>query len=134
MQNFQVYKFFETVNNYYFYIISHIDDPDIVLVQFEHTSANKPNEPLYKYLNTAVGWDNIGIDKCDDIKPIDVINGVYGNDTKCMNFNNTFESLIPEKKKKEKAAKEPKPKKEPKPRSKKSNVKIDTVNTELNME
>ena len=84
MQNFKVYKIFETINNNYFYVISHVDDPDIVFMQFEHTSANKPNEPLYKYLNTAIGWDNIGIEKCDDIKPIDVINGVYGTDPKCM--------------------------------------------------
>ena len=112
MQKFQVYKIFETVNNYYFYAISHVDDKDIVLMQFEHTSAIRPDEPLYKYLNTAVGWDNINIEKCDDINAIDIINGSLKglSDDKCMNNNNTFMSLIPEKKKKEKVVKEKKEK------------------------
>ena len=113
MQKFQVYKIFETINNYYFYVISHVDDKDIVLMQFEHTSVNKPSEPMYKYLNTVVGWDNISIEKCD-INPIDIINGslIQFKDDKCMNLNNSFISLIPEKVAKEKKEKPIKEKKE----------------------
>ena len=105
MQNFYVYKIIETINNYYFYVISHVDDENIVLMQFEHTSANKPNLSMYKYLNDTVGWDHINIEKCDNIKAVDIINGSYvcEDKNKCMNVSNSYESLIVEKKKKEKS-------------------------------
>ena len=77
MQNFYVYKYIETINNYYFYVISHVDDENIVLMQFEHTSANKPNLSMYKYLNDTVGWDHINIEKYDNLKAVDIINGPY---------------------------------------------------------
>ena len=102
-----MYNFFETLYNYYFYVISHVDDKNIVLMQFEHTSANKSNEPLYKYLN-SIGWDDIDIEK-SDIKAVDVINSSFVSDDKCMNISNTNTSLIPEKaskQKKEKTVKE----------------------------
>ena len=104
MQSFQVYKFFETINNYYFYFISHVDDENIVLMQFEHTSANKPNLSMYRYLNDVVGWDHINIEKCGDVKAVDVINSTFVHDDKCMNIiiSNSYESLIVEKKTKRK--------------------------------
>ena len=98
MQTFQVYKFFETINNFYFYVISHVDDENIVLTQFEHTSANKPNVSMYKYLNYVVGWDNISIEKCDTIKAVDIINNSLDSDDKCMNISTSYESFIIEKK------------------------------------
>ena len=133
-----MYQIFETINNYYFYVISQVDDKNIVLMQFEHTSANKSNEPLYNHLN-SIGWDDIDIEK-SDIKAIDIINSSFVSDDKFMNISNSYTSLIPEKaskQKKEKIVKEKivkeKKVKEPKQKKEKT-VKIDTVNTQLNME
>ena len=141
MQNFYVYKIIETINNYYFYVISHVDDENIVLMQFEHTSANKPNLSMYRYLNDVVGWDHINIEKCGDVKAVDVINSTFVHDDKCMNISNAYESLIVEKKPKEKKApkekvvkeKVVKEKKLPKQKANKSSVHIDTINTKLDM-
>ena len=45
-----VYKIFETVNNFYYYVISHIDDTDIVLEHKEHYCALRPEVLINKYL------------------------------------------------------------------------------------
>ena len=137
MQTFQVYKIFETINNFYFYVISHVDDENIVLTQFEHTAANKPKLAMYKYLNDVVGWDSISIEKCDTIKAVDIINNSLVSDDKCMNISTSYESFIIEKKPKEKKPpkeKIVKEKKIPKQKANKSCVQINTVNTELDMQ
>ena len=82
MHEFYVYKTFETINGFFFYVISVMNDEEVVIEQVEHTSANKPDLPMYKYLNETVGWDNVDIEKATNVKPIDVINNQYANDEK----------------------------------------------------
>ena len=111
-------------------------------MQFERTSANKPNLSMYKYLNDTVGWDHINIEKCDNLKAVDIINGSYVCEDKndCMKISNSYESFIVEKMEREKVVKEKvvkdkvvKEKKIPKQKANKSSVHIDTINTKLDM-
>ena len=140
-----VYKIFETQNNYYLYIVSHIDDEELVLEHYEHYSANHFNIPKNKYFN-LMGWDLIDIQKVNDVKAIDVINNTLPADEKCMNVSTSYEKLISEyeqklqekkktprgKNKKEETTdvqeKEKKPKKAPKPRGKKAGQKGIQIN------
>jgi len=143
-----VYKILETVNNFYLYLISHIDDVDLVQEHYEHYCFNHPEQKENEYFN-LIGWDKIDTQKIDNIKPIDIINNTLPIDEKCINNSEKYKEfiIIPEKKtKKEKVKvikenvskpkKEPKPKKESKPKAKKakeSTVKIDLVNTKLDL-
>ena len=125
-----VYKIFETVNNFYYYVVSHIDDADIVLEHTEHYSAHHPEKPMNTYLN-SIGWDVIDCEKVDSIKPIDVINNTIPPDEKCMNNSQKFQEFIVEAKPKAKRA--PKPKAEqiekpkPKPRGEKAQVQVKEI-------
>ena len=142
-----VYKVLDTVNGYYHYIVSHIDDEDLVLEHQEHYSAHCPENPINMYFNTVVGWDDVDIQKVEDIKPADIINKNFPADPLNMAISDDYKKLIPppkpkkEPKQKEpkepkqpKEPKEPKAKKEPKPRAKKGVV-IDTTldKTKLNV-
>ena len=80
-----VYKFFETVNNFYYLLMSHLDDQDTVLEHFEHACAHKNTVDVNKYLNET-GWDVVGIKK-STVTPIDMINNNLGNDEHCMNVS-----------------------------------------------
>ena len=127
-----VYKIHECINNFYLYLISHLDDPDMVLEHFEHACAHKCNVDVNKYFN-QIGWDVIGIEQTQ-ITPIDFINNNLGNDDHCMNISQKFKDLITIEKSKAprqpKTPKEPKePKKAAKPRAKKSDIKQETTPT-----
>ena len=77
--NFQTYKIFETVNGYYYYTISNIDDIELVRDIAEKWGAIDPGNAINQYLTIVVGWDNIDCEKAT-ISPIDGIN---------KNFNST---------------------------------------------
>ena len=98
-----VYKIFETVNNFYYYVISHIDDTDIVLEHKEHYCALRPEVLINKYLN-FIGWDAVDCEK-SDIRPIDLINNNIPQDEKCMNNSQKFSEFIIEKPKAKRAPK-----------------------------
>lgn len=129
--NFQVFKIFEKVNNYYYYIISHIANEDLNLDIAESWASEEQENPINTYLS-VIGFDNVDIQKCSDISPIQVINRSFPSDTKNMNVSDEFKTVLQEalkklqeaKKPRAKKAKDPneapKPKKEPKPRAKKS--------------
>ena len=138
-----VYKILETVNNFYLYLISHIDDVDLVQEHYEHYCFNHPEQKENEYFN-LIGWDKIDTQKIDNIKPIDIINNTLPIDEKCINNSEKYKEfiIIPEKKTKKekvKVIKEnvSKPKKEPKPKAKKakeSSIKINIVKDKLDMD
>jgi len=131
------YKISEKQTNYYYYIVSHIDNKDLVLKYFEVEISEYPDSPVNQFFDFC--WDDISIDK-SDVKPTDVINGTLPVDKLCMNTSDDYKMLLkqfleeeekPKVKappKKPRTPKEPKvkvekAKKEPKPKPSKS-VKI----------
>jgi len=125
MIQFHVFKLIESINNYYIYLISHVEDPELFLEEVEHSVANALDKPYNQYLSTC-DWDSITIEKAS-VNPVDVIHNHLPQDDKCINVSNSYISLIPPPKEKKK--REPKPKAEPKkpakPRGKKTGVTID---------
>ena len=123
--NFQTYKVDESDSNFYFYVISHVQDPMLVLEEVEHGISNEPQFPMNQYL-MSVDFDKVECSK-SPINPIDVINESFPQDPKCMNISHEYVALIPPPKVKKqskpkaeaKEAKEAKPKTQ-KPRAKKS--------------
>ena len=138
---FNVYKIIESVNNFYYYFISHIEDLDLNLDIAESYADAFPDIPINTYFNVVTGWDCADIKKCDDISPIQVLNRSFPHDPKNMNVSEEYkkfteqalEQLSQKKgrgKKKEKDPNEaPKPAKKPaKPRGKSSGtVKIEVA-------
>ena len=124
-----VYKIFEVTNNFFHYVISHIDDEEMVLEHQEHYAVHHADKLINKYFN-LIAWDNVDIEKVD-IKPSDVINKSLPSNEKCMNISNKFEEFIveppPKAKRTAKPKAEPKSAKTPKPKGKvsKASVNID---------
>ena len=143
--NFSVYKIIEKINGYYYYFISHIDHLDLNFNVAESWADAMPDIPINNYFNTVMGWsDDVDIEKCDDISPIQVINKQFPtNDVKNMNISNDFEKILNEalealKNKKKRTAKPKADKPEPKPKGKagkkqasKNNVTIEKPNESL---
>ena len=143
--NFSVYKIIEKINGYYYYFISHIDHLDLNFNVAESWADAMPDVPINNYFNTVMGWsDDVDIEKCDDISPIQVINKQFPtNDVKNMNISNDFEKVLNEalealKNKKKRTAKPKADKPEPKPKEKagkkqasKNNVTIEKPNESL---
>ena len=143
--NFSVYKIIEKINGYYYYFISHIDHLDLNFNVAESWADAMPDIPINNYFNTVMGWsDDVDIEKCDDISPIQVINKQFPtNDVKNMNISNDFEKVLNEalealKNKKKRTAKPKADKPEPKPKGKagkkqasKNNVTIEKPNESL---
>ena len=125
--NFYVYKLIDGVNNYYLYVVSRCESPDMQIEHEEHYAYFFPDNLVNSYFN-YIGWDNIEIQPVADIKAVDVVSGNITADDKCMNLNDTYKSLIVEipvskkekKQAKPKEQKEAKPKAKPKPRAKKT--------------
>ena len=121
-----VYKIFEVKNNFFQYVISHIDDEDMVLEHQEHYAVHHNDKPINKYFN-LIGWDDVDIEKVD-IKPSDVINKSLPSNEKCMNISNKFEEFIveppPKAKRAAKPKAEPKIAKVPKPKGKVSKAAV----------
>ena len=126
--NYCAYKFTDQASQYYFYFISPFtgtDDIDLVAESIEHYISNAPSQ-MNQFLVT-VDFDQAKIEPAQSITPLNVINGTFPADDKCMNISNSFISLIPPPKpqrtKKEAKPKAEKPVKEPKipkPRGKKA--------------
>ena len=138
--SYQTFKIQDTVNNYYYYTISDIDDPEFVLDIRDSYAEDQPDLPINTYFN-IMGFDNATCTKAPEISPIQVINKSYPSDPKNMltsdEYKKVIEEVLAEQKLKEekkaarknkkaepKAAAEAKPK--AKPRAKKTaNVKIE---------
>ena len=137
--NFQTFKISETTNNFYFYFISHVDDPELVL-DIVDVCLDEKDKPMNQYI-MSIDPDTIKCEKVS-VSPCDVINRNLPQDSKCMNISNDYCALIPppkeSRKKKEakpKVEKTPKEPKQAKPRAKKvqKGVIIDTVGTTITM-
>ena len=143
--NYSVYKIFEKIIGYHYYFISHIDPLDLNFNVAESWADAMPDIPINNYFNTVLGWsDDVDIEKCDNISPIQVINKQFPtNDVKNMNISNDFEKVPNEalevlKNKKKRTAKPKADKPEPKPKGKaskkqasKNNVTIEKPNESL---
>ena len=131
--NFHVVKISDSVNNFYYYFITHIENDDINFSIAESFGASEPENPINMYLNNVVGWDNIDVMPCPEISCIQVLNKSFAPDPKNMVISDEYKkvmeeamSKIKEKKPRAKKVKEvneattsqPKPK--PKSRSKKA--------------
>ena len=94
------FKVIDNTNNYYIYILSRFNDPELALEHVEHASGAHPEDPIHNYFN-FIGWDSISIAPDENIKPSDVVNNALPADDKCMNLSDSYVSLIvlPEKKK-----------------------------------
>ena len=121
--NYCAYKFTDQASQYYFYFISPFtgtDDIDLVAESIEHYISNAPSQ-MNQFLVT-VDFDQAKIEPAQSITPLNVINGTFPADDKCMNISTSFVSLIPPPKpvKPKKEAKPVKEHKVPKPRGKKA--------------
>ncbi len=126
--NYNVYKFQETDNGFYFYFLSPFSEQNIEYVaeSIEHYISNE-HTPMNDYLHT-VDFDAVQITRVS-ISPIEVINKSFPHDDKNMLVSDSYKALIPppkpKREPKKKAEKEPKEKKEPKPRGKKSTQRVE---------
>ena len=136
---YNVFKITESANNFYYLLASHISDPELVIEHFEHYIGNNPDLDIAKYFD-FIGWELIDIQKVDNVKPADLMNGSLPVDDHCMNTSEKYKEFIVEKPKPKRQTKpkaeggEPKPpKKAPKPRGKKASqpVIIDKTKTEV---
>ena len=113
--NFQTYKIFENLNGFHYFIISHIDDPDLNLTIAENWGATDSSNSINQFISSTCGWDQLQIQKAD-IPCVDVITKNIPQDIKCMNISDEYKKLTEEallnmKPKKQKTIKEPKQKK-----------------------
>ena len=127
---FHVFKIFETINNYFYYIISHIDNEDLNLDIAESWAAEDVTNTINMYL-TMIGFNNVSIEK-SSISPLIVLQKSFQHDIKNMNISDDYKKILEEgltkikekktKVKKVKEVTELKPKKEPKIKAKKSTL------------
>ena len=127
---FHVFKIFETINNYFYYIISHIDNEDLNLDIAESWAAEDVTNNINMYL-TMIGFNNVSIEK-SSISPLIILQKSFQHDIKNMNISDDYKKILEEglskikekktKVKKVKEVTELKPKKEPKIKAKKSNL------------
>ena len=110
--NFYVFKISENINNFYYYI-SQIEDIEFDIQVVESCAAYFSDLYINKYMNLVVGWNNVKLEKVDNITPIDVINKTYPSDSKYMSVSDDCKKLVDEVIEQIKA----KPKKVAKPRA-----------------
>jgi len=138
MSDYKVYKIIDHDNDFFKYVISDIDNGEMVLEHFEHYCGLFPLEnAINKYFNLVADWDTVDFEE-SKLNPIDVVNKSIPQDEKCMNVSNKFEELVKiaedefKKEREAKAAKktkvpkekkEAKPKAAPKPKAKKAEKK-----------
>ena len=113
--NFYVFKISENINNFYYYYISHIEDIEFNIQVVESYAADFSHIPVNQYMNLIVGWNNVKLEKVDNITPIDVINKTYPSDSKNMSVSDDYKKMVEEVIEQIKS----KPKKVSKPRAKK---------------
>ena len=115
--NYNVYKFQELDNGFYFYFLSLFSEKHVgcATEQIEHYISNEPIQ-MNQYLH-SIDFDNVKVEIVY-INPIDVINNNFSLDEKNMLISSSYISLIPPPKAKRtpkpKADKPVKEKKEPK--------------------
>ena len=132
--NYNVYKFQELDNGYYFFLLSLFSEKhaECASEQIEHYISNEPTQ-MNQYLH-SIDFDNVKVEIVH-INPIDVINKTLPSDDKCMNVSDSYISLIPPPKAKRtpkpKADKPVKEKKEPK--AKKGAKTVQKVRFQLNL-
>jgi len=66
------FKVIDNTNNYYLYILSRFNDPELALKHVEYASGAHPEDPIHNYFN-FIGWDSISIAPAENIKPTDVV-------------------------------------------------------------
>ena len=113
--NFYVFKISENINNFYYYCISHIEDIEFNIQVVESYAADFSDIPIIQYMNLVIAWNNVKLEKVDNITPIDVINKTYPSDSKNMSVSDDYKKLVDEVIEQIKS----KPKKVAKPRAKK---------------
>ena len=74
--NFHSYTIFDKVSGFYFYTISHIDDPEFILDVIESYADANPQDPINEYFTLVSGWDNVNAEKAT-ITPTDIINKYF---------------------------------------------------------
>ena len=115
--NYNVYKFQELDNGYYFFFLSLFSEKHVGCAseQIEHYISNEPTQ-MNQYLH-SIDFDNVKVEIVH-INPIDVINNNFPPDEKNMLISSSYISLIPppnaKRTPKPKADKPVKEKKEPK--------------------
>ena len=93
--NFNTFKIQDKVNGFYFYIVSHIDDPEFNLDVCESYASEDPQNPINQYLTLCVGWDSIESTK-SDVQPITVLNKSYPQDPKNMAVSEEYKKFTEE--------------------------------------
>ena len=91
--NYHVYKIFENVNGYHYYIISHINDIKLNLSIAENFAATDEENPVNKYLSTVSGWDNIDIE-ISTISPVDALANKFPVDPKNMLISDDYKGVL----------------------------------------
>ena len=91
--NFYVFKISENINNYYYYI-SHIEDIEFNIQVVESYAADFSDIPINQYTNLVVGWNNVKLEKVDNITPIDVISKTYSSDSKNMSVSDDYKNWL----------------------------------------
>ena len=94
--NFYMFKISENLNNFYYYYISHIEDIEFNIQVVESYAADFSDIPINQYMNLVVGWNNVKLEKVDNITPIDVINKTYSSDSKNMSVSDDYKKLVDE--------------------------------------
>ena len=93
--NFNTFKIQDKVNGFYFYIVSHIDDPEFNRDVCESNALTDPQNPINQYLTLCVGWDSIESTK-SDVQPITVLNKSYPQDPKNMAVSEEYKKFTEE--------------------------------------
>jgi len=91
--NYHVYKIFENVNGYYYYVISHINDIDLNLSIAENFAVTDEEHPINKYLTNVAGWDNIDIET-STISPVDALANKFPVDPKNMLISDDYKGAL----------------------------------------
>ena len=91
--NYHVYKIFENVNGYYYYVISHINDIEWNLSIAENFAVTDEEHPINKYLTNVAGWDNIDIEE-STISPVDAPANKFPADPKNMLISDDYKGVL----------------------------------------
>ena len=62
----------------------------------ESYAADFSDIPINQYMNLVVGWNNVKLEKVDNITPIDVFNKTYSSDSKTMSVSDNYKKLVDE--------------------------------------
>ena len=94
--NFYVFNISENIDNFYYYYISHIEDIEFNIQVVESYAADFSDIPINQQMHLVVDWNNVKIEKVDNITPIDVINKTYSNDSKNMSVSDDYKKWVDE--------------------------------------